>query len=136
VGDRVLQTRNNLRLGVVNGDVGLLTAIDAGVVTADYGDGRVVAYAPADLLDLEHAYAITVHKSQGGEWPGVVLLIAADHGPLLTRNLLYTGLTRAKRAAVIIGEAAAIARAVANTRDQERRTGLRALLTPEAGPPR
>ena len=129
VGDRVIQTRNNLRLGVVNGDVGLLAAIDAGVVRVDYGDGRLVDYAPADLLDLDHAYAITVHKCQGGEWPGVVLLVAGDHGPLLSRNLLYTGLTRAKRAAVIVGDEAAIARAVANTRAQERHTGLRALLT-------
>jgi len=128
-GDRVIQTRNNLRLGVVNGDVGLLAALDAGAVVVDFGDGRVVDYAPADLLDLDHAYAITVHKSQGGEWPGVVLLVAGDHGPLLSRNLLYTGLTRAKRAAVIVGDEAAIARAVANTRDQERRTGLRTLLT-------
>ena len=133
VGDRVIQTRNNARLGVVNGDVGLLAAIDAGAVVVDYGDGRVVAYAPADLLDLDHAYAITVHKAQGGEWPGVVLLIAGDHGPLLSRNLLYTGLTRARRAAVIVGDEAAIARAVANTRDRERRTGLRALLTLAGG---
>jgi exodeoxyribonuclease V alpha subunit len=133
VGDRVIQTRNNARLGVVNGDVGLLAAIDAGVVVVDYGDGRVVSYAPADLLDLDHAYAITVHKAQGGEWSGVVLLVAGDHGPLLSRNLLYTGLTRARRAAVIVGDEAAIARAVANTRDRERRTGLHALLTMAGG---
>jgi exodeoxyribonuclease V alpha subunit len=98
-------------------------------VTVDFGDGRVVAYAPTDLLDLDHAYCLTVHRAQGSEWPGVVLLVSSSHGPMLSRNLLYTALTRAKEAAVIVGDEAAIARAVAETRDHERQTGLAALLT-------
>ena len=94
----------------------------------DFGDGRQVDYAPVDLLDLEHAYCLTVHRAQGSEWPGVVVLVSSSFGPMLSRNLLYTALTRARRAAVLIGDEAAIARAVAETRDQERQTGLVALL--------
>jgi len=128
VGDRVIQTRNNYTLGVVNGDTGLLVAIAPGVVTVDFGDGRVVGYAAADLLDLDHAYCLTVHRAQGSEWPGVVLLVSSAYGRMLSRNPLYTALTRARRAAVIVGGAAAIARAVAETREHERRTGLAMLL--------
>jgi exodeoxyribonuclease V alpha subunit len=128
LGDRVIQTRNNYTLEVFNGDTGTIVGLDASGVRADFGDGRQVAYAPADLLDLEHAYCLTVHRAQGSEWPGVVVLVSSSFGPMLSRNLLYTALTRARRAAVIIGDEAAIARAVAETRDQERRTGLAALL--------
>ena len=99
----------------------------------DFGDGREVEYEPADLLDVEHAYCLTVHRSQGSEWPGVIVLVSSNSGPMLTRNLLYTALTRARRAAVLIGDEAAIARAVAETRDQERQTGLATLLRAQAG---
>ncbi len=133
LGDRVIQTRNNYNLGVFNGDGGEITAVAPDEVTVDFGDGRVVAYAPADLLDLDHAYCLTVHRSQGSEWPGVVLLVSSSHGPMLSRNLLYTALTRARRAAVIVGDRAAVARAVAEVRDRERVTGLAALLA--AGAP-
>ncbi|HTD78277.1 MAG TPA: ATP-binding domain-containing protein, partial [Chloroflexota bacterium] len=76
-------------------------------------------------------YCVTVHRAQGSEWPGVIVLIASSHGPMLTRNLLYTALTRARRAAVLIGDQAAIRRAVAETRDQARSTGLVTLLRAE-----
>ena len=92
-------------------------------MTVDYGDGRDVAYAAADLLDLDHAYCLTVHRAQGSEWPGVVLLASSSSGGMLTRNLLYTALTRARKAVVVIGDQEAIARAVAETRDTERLTG-------------
>jgi exodeoxyribonuclease V alpha subunit len=128
LGDRVIQTRNNYTLGVFNGDGGTIAALAADAVTVDFGDGRVVAYAPADLLDLDHAYCLTVHRAQGSEWPGVVLLVSSSHGPTLSRNLLYTALTRARRAAVIVGDEAAVARAVAEARDRERGTGLASLL--------
>jgi exodeoxyribonuclease V alpha subunit len=128
LGDRVIQTRNNYTLGVFNGDTGVIVGIEPDELTVDFGDGRQVAYAPADLLDLEHAYCLTVHRAQGSEWPGVVILASSSYGPMLSRNLLYTALTRARRAAVIIGDEAAIARAVAETRDQHRSTGLAALL--------
>ena len=128
VGDRVIQTRNNYQLGVFNGDGGILAEIGAEALTVDFGDGRRVDYAPSDQLDLDHAYCLTVHRSQGSEWPGVVVLASSSYGPMLTRNLLYTALTRARRAVVIVGDEAAITRAVAETRDQERSTGLAALL--------
>jgi exodeoxyribonuclease V alpha subunit len=127
-GDRVIQTRNNYSLGVFNGDTGTIAEIMDGEVRVDFGDGRLVAYDGADVLDLEHAYCLTVHRSQGSEWPGVVILASSSFGPMLTRNLLYTALTRARRAAVIVGDTAAIEGAIANTRDQERNTGLAALL--------
>ena len=66
-------------------------------MTVDFGDGRVVAYGAADLLDLDHAYGLTVHRAQGSEWPGVVVLASSSFGPMLSRNLLYTALTRARR---------------------------------------
>src|SRR6185436_7376015 len=78
--------------------------------------------------DLDHAYGLTVHRAQGSEWPGVVVLASSSFGPILSRNLLYTAITRARRAVVIVGDQAAIAQAVARTRDQERVTGLPVLL--------
>jgi exodeoxyribonuclease V alpha subunit len=131
-GDRVIQTRNHYGLGVFNGDTGTVTAVAPDEVVVDFGDGRVVPYTPADALDLEHAYCLTVHRAQGSEWAGVVLLASSAYGPMLSRNLLYTALTRARRAAVLVGDEAALVRAVAETRDLERCTGLAALLT--AGP--
>ncbi|HWE61041.1 MAG TPA: AAA family ATPase [Chloroflexota bacterium] len=128
VGDRVIQTRNNYNLGVFNGDSGVLTGIEPDALTVDYGDGRAVSYAAADLLDLDHAYCLTVHRAQGSEWPGVVVLASSAYGPMLTRNLLYTALTRARKAVVVIGDQEAIARAVAELRDTQRQTGLAWLL--------
>ncbi len=127
-GDRVIQTRNNYDLGVFNGDSGVLTRIKGEILTVDFGDGRLVEYAPFDAIDLDHAYCLTVHRAQGSEWPGVVLLVSSSFGPMLSRSLLYTGLTRARRAVVVIGDEQAIARAVHDTRDQQRQTGLPTLL--------
>ncbi len=128
LGDRLIQTRNNYRLEVFNGDTGTLIAIEPEQLRVDFGDGRVVTYGGADVLDLDHAYALTVHRSQGSEWLGVVVLVSSSFGPMLTRNLLYTALTRGRRAAVLIGDRAAIAQAIAETRDAERQTGLATLL--------
>jgi exodeoxyribonuclease V alpha subunit len=126
--DRVIQTRNNYALGVFNGDTGRVVEVEPQQVRIDFGDGRPVEYAPADLLDVDHAYCLTVHRAQGSEWQGVVVLISSSFGPMVSRNLVYTALTRARRAAVLIGDEAAIARAVADTRDQERYTALATLL--------
>lgn len=127
-GDRVIQTRNNYHLGVFNGDSGTLLGIDGETLAVDFGDGRIVEYGPADAPDLDHAYCLTVHRAQGSEWPGVVVLISSSYGQILTRNLLYTALTRARRAVVLVGDRAAIERAVADTRAGERTTGLAQLL--------
>jgi exodeoxyribonuclease V alpha subunit len=129
LGDRVIQTRNNYQLGVFNGETGRLVKLQQDELTVELDDGRQVAYAPADLLDLDHAYCLTVHRAQGSEWPGVIVLVSSSYGPMLSRNLLYTALTRARRVAVLIGDEAAISRAVAETRDLERSTGLQSLLT-------
>jgi exodeoxyribonuclease V alpha subunit len=132
LGDRVIQTRNNYTLEVFNGETGIVQALDPERVVIDFGDERFVEYSPIDLLDVDHAYCLTVHRSQGSEWPGVIVLVASNHGPMLTRNLLYTALTRARRAAVLIGDEAAIRKAVAETRDQLRTTGLVGLLRTKA----
>ena len=135
LGDRVIHTRNNYTLEVFNGDTGRIVGIDPDRVRVDFGEARQVEYAPGDLLDLEHAYCLTVHRAQGSEWPGVVVLVSSSFGPMLSRNLLYTALTRARRAAVLVGDEAAIARAVGETRDQARQTGLASLLAePPDGP--
>jgi hypothetical protein len=125
----VIQTHNNYYLSVFNGDTGTVVAIDdTPSLTVDFGDGRLVEYGAADVLDLDHAYGLTVHRSQGSEWPGVVVLASSSFGQILSRNLLYTALTRARRAVVVVGDEAAIGQAVARMRDQERVTGLPVLL--------
>jgi exodeoxyribonuclease V alpha subunit len=133
LGDRVIQTRNNYDLGVFNGDTGSLIALGDDGVDVDFGDERAVRYDSDALLDLDHAYCLTVHRAQGSEWPGVVVLASSQYGPMLTRNLLYTAITRARQAVVIVGDRQAIARAVADTRDAERCTGLAALLADDGG---
>jgi exodeoxyribonuclease V alpha subunit len=129
VGDRVIQTRNNYTLRVFNGDAGTVTEIQPEEVQVDFGEGRSVTYSAADLLDLDHAYCLTVHRAQGSEWPAVVILISSSMGSMLSRNLRYTALTRAKQAAVLVGDQAAIDRAIAEARDLQRSTGLATLLT-------
>jgi len=133
VGDRLIQIRNNYTLGVFNGDIGVLAAIEDQVLQVNFGEGRLVAYTSADLLDLDHAYCLTVHRAQGSEWPGVVLLASSTYGQMLSRNLLYTALTRAKRAVVVVGDLEAVTSAVAQTRDAMRSTGLLALLSKGKG---
>ena len=125
VGDRVMQTRNDPELDVANGDVG--TVVDVSV-----GDGSVrVAYPrgevthPRDRVrDLVPAWAITVHKSQGGEWPVVVLVLDPAHRTMLWRNLVYTAVTRASRALILVGRADALRTAAAQDRMSRRNTGL------------
>jgi exodeoxyribonuclease V alpha subunit len=126
--------RNNYDLGVFNGDTGTVVALSDDEAAVDFGDERSVLYDGDALLDVDHAYCLTVHRAQGSEWPGVVLLAASEYGPILTRNLLYTAITRARKAVVIVGDRRAIAAAVAETRDAERCTGLARLLADDTGP--
>jgi exodeoxyribonuclease V alpha subunit len=128
-GDRVIQTANDYRLQVFNGETGQVVSIDpAGGITVDYGD-RQVAYSAGDLYALDHAYALTVHRAQGSEWPAVVVVLTQADALLLSRPLLYTALTRAKRCAVLVGEAPAYERAAATAESTLRYSGLRGLLT-------
>ncbi|MFO7168299.1 MAG: ATP-dependent RecD-like DNA helicase [Chloroflexota bacterium] len=126
VGDRVLQLRNNYDLDVYNGDIGEVVAIDAEeqLLVVRYDGARDVAYDFGLLDELALAYAISVHKAQGAEYPCVVVPLLTQHYMLLQRNLLYTAVTRAKQLVVLVGDFRAVAMAVKNNRVARRYTGL------------
>ncbi len=125
VGDKVMQTRNNYNLDVFNGDLGLMEAVDASAQTALVRfEERTIRYAFSELDELSLAYACTVHKSQGSEYPVVVLVMHAQHHVMLQRNLLYTAVTRAKRQLVIVGQRRALRAALDNARGFQRHTRL------------
>ena len=128
-GDKVIQLVNNYQREVFNGDMGIVVEVDeeAGELSVDF-DSRVVAYEAADLDELSLAYAISIHKSQGSEYPAVVIPLAMQHYAMLERRLLYTAVTRAKRLVVLIGENRAMAMAVKNVLVQDRLTGLKERL--------
>jgi exodeoxyribonuclease V alpha subunit len=130
-GDRVLHTRNNYRLGVFNGECGGVRAVTRESVTVGYG-GRTVTYSGAALDELAHGFAISTHKGQGSEYPFVIIPLHESHGAMLSRELLYTALTRARQMAVVIGSRRALALAVSNTA-AGRRTGLGKMLGRQAG---
>jgi exodeoxyribonuclease V alpha subunit len=125
IGDRVIQQRNNYDLDVFNGDMGRIEAVDedAQSLTVVF-DGRPVIYGFDELDDLSLAYAITVHKSQGSEYPAVVIPLVSQHYMLLQRNVLYTGVTRAKKLVVLVGDPKALRRALHNTEVTRRHTRL------------
>ncbi len=129
VGDKVMQLRNNYDKEVFNGDIGCVIKIDDDekILLIDY-DGRHVVYGPAERHELQLAYAITVHKSQGSEFPCVLIPLHTSHYLLLQRNLLYTALTRGRKLVVVIGSRRAVAMAIANNRIQARHSGLRRRL--------
>jgi exodeoxyribonuclease V alpha subunit len=124
-GDKVMQVRNNYDLEVFNGDLGRVAAIEEAEqrVVVNF-DGRRVAYDPAALDELALAYACSIHKSQGSEYPCVVVPLHTQHYVMLQRNLLYTALTRARRLAVLVGEKRALRVAVGNARTRARHTRL------------
>jgi exodeoxyribonuclease V alpha subunit len=128
-GDKVIQTLNDYDKDVFNGDIGHVVRVDLeeGVVVISF-DGREVTYDVAELDEVALAYATTVHKSQGSEYPAVVIPLATQHYPMLVRNLLYTGVTRGKRLVVLIGQPRACALAVRNSRAMRRLTNLAARL--------
>ena len=142
-GDKVMQTRNNYSIeweirgnfgmpveqgtGIFNGDFGRIMEIDLGrkVMTVCFDDARMVEYQFSDLEDLDLAYAITVHKSQGSEYPAVILPLLSGPSGLFNRNLLYTAVTRARKCVVMLGSRGAVDRMIANTQRTHRYTGLR-----------
>ncbi len=125
VGDKVMQIRNNYDKDVYNGDIGCITALDPIMHTVTVAfDGRPVSYEFLEMDELIHAYAVSVHKSQGSEFPAVVLPILTTHYMMLQRNLLYTAVTRARRLVVLVGQPRAIALAINNNAVAERYTGL------------
>ncbi|MDD2456527.1 MAG: ATP-dependent RecD-like DNA helicase [Kiritimatiellae bacterium] len=128
-GDRVMQIRNNYDKEVFNGDIGFIKEVDeedrALIVLFD---GRPVRYAQSDLDELVLAYACSIHKSQGSEYPAVIVLMHTQHYKLLQRNLLYTAITRGKRLVIVVGSSRAVAIAIRSNQVRERRTTLKERL--------
>jgi exodeoxyribonuclease V alpha subunit len=129
-GDRVMQLRNDYGRSVFNGDMGLVERIDAeeGEVAVRLEDQRLLRYRAGDLSELTHCWASSVHKSQGNEFPAVVLVVTTLHALALNRTLLYTALTRARRLAVVVGQEKAFEMGVDNWRFTRRQTALGQLL--------
>jgi exodeoxyribonuclease V alpha subunit len=125
IGDRVMQIRNNYDKDVFNGDVGRIDLIEAENqrVVVDF-EGRRVEYDLAELDELVHAYACSIHKSQGSEYPAVVILVTTQHFKLLQRNLLYTGITRGRKLVCVVGSRKALWIAIRNNEIRLRRTAL------------
>ena len=127
--DKVMQIKNNYDKEVFNGDIGRITAVDVQERTLQVMfDGRVIDYDVSELDELVHAYATTIHKAQGSEYPIVVMPMLMTHFVMLQRNLLYTGITRAKRVLVLIGSKKALAYAVRNVTVSKRNTRLKERL--------
>ena len=141
-GDKVMQTKNNYQLeweikgkygipvdsglGVFNGDVGIIKNINSftETITVEFDDNREVDYTFKESEELEHAYAMTIHKSQGSEYPGVVMPILSGPEMLMTRNLLYTAVTRAKKCVTIVGDEKMFEKMICNDMERVRYTGL------------
>ena len=144
MGDRVMQVRNDYKLkwkrdgdtfeeegtGVFNGDLGSIQTIDPETreIRVLFDDGRIVSYDPGSELELELSYCISIHKSQGSEFPVVILPLLSAPAPLLSRNLLYTAITRAKERVICLGRAETIRRMVENGQVQKRYTALKTRL--------
>jgi exodeoxyribonuclease V alpha subunit len=128
IGDKVIQTRNNYDKNVFNGDTGIIKAIAADRSTITIEFDTSVEYTKGELSEIQHAYAISIHKSQGSEYPVVVIPLLKQHFLLLQRNLVYTGITRARQKVYIVGSLDAYAMAIRNNEQQVRMTHLRTRL--------
>ena len=124
IGDKVMQTRNNYAKEVFNGDIGEVAEISEGVISVRFGDGQIVEYEALETQDLTLAYCITIHKSQGSEFPAVVIPLTTQHYPMLKRKLIYTALTRARSFCVFVGTYKALYIAVHNSSEHKRRSHL------------
>ena len=135
-GDKVMQVEDDYDTEVYNGDLGVVSRIDmdAGELTFDF-DGRDVVYGFGELDELVLAYATTIHKSQGSEFPAVVIPLTTHHYTMLQRNLVYTGVTRGKRLVVLVGQRKALAIAVKGARARSRWSKVRGWLLERDGIP-
>ena len=133
VGDKVMQTKNDYTKGVFNGDIGFIREVSADGVKVRYSEELTADYEPNELMMLTLAYAMSVHKSQGSEYPVIVLPLVAAHHIMLQRNLLYTAVTRAKKKVVLLGSKAAVFTAVSNDRTRRRYTLLAERLAGAGG---
>jgi exodeoxyribonuclease V alpha subunit len=125
-GDKVMQLKNDYDKNVYNGDIGVILAIDpaeGGTLRVDF-EGRIASYERGELDQLQHAYAVSIHKSQGSEYPAVVIPLATQHFMMLQRSLLYTAVTRGKKLVVIVGSRRAVSLAVRNADAKRRHTWL------------
>lgn len=134
VRDRVMQVVNDYRKEVFNGDIGMVKGWQPATDDEDERivvsfDGREVAYTADEVTDLQLAYATTIHKAQGSEYKAVVIPVSTSNAVMLQRNLLYTGVTRAKKLLLLIGTKKALAMAVKNASAAKRRTGLKERLS-------
>ena len=136
-GDKVMQVKNNYDIywesitgdaygtGVFNGDLGIIKNIYDNEIEVIFDDEKIVKYENSVLEELEHAYAITIHKSQGSEFPVVIMPIVNGPPMLYTRNLLYTGVTRAKKFLIIVGKENILEYMISNNNTKSRNTGLK-----------
>ena len=132
-GDKVMQIRNNYDKNVFNGDIGYITAVDTNERTLSVTfDSRVVEYDITELDEIVLAYAVTIHKSQGSEFPVVVMPVTMKHYVMLQRNLIYTGITRAKKICVLVGTTKALAYAIGNNTVSKRNTKLKERLNQDS----
>ena len=129
-GDKVMQLTNNYEKWVFNGDVGVVVEIapTSGKLLVNFGGEENVEYVKDELEQLRHSYATTIHKSQGSEYPTVIIVLTNKHSLMLMRNLLYTGLTRAKKKAIIIGDEKALKFAIENVSNRSRNSALKEKL--------
>jgi len=130
-GDRVIHRRNNYDLNVFNGDIGKIISIDNENLTclvSFFPDNREIHYKKEDIMELDLAYAITIHKSQGSEFSTVIIPVLTQHFKMLHRNLIYTGLTRAKKLSVFVGTRKAMAMAIRQQDTSSRQTALQQLM--------
>lgn len=124
LGDKVMQNKNNYDKGVFNGDIGYIVDLEPGRMLVHFGEELEAEYESSEFSQLQLAYCMTVHKSQGSEYPVVVLPLVSAHYIMLQRNLLYTAVTRAKKLVILIGSKAALNTAVENDRTRKRYTLL------------
>ena len=122
--DKVMQTKNNYSKMVFNGDIGFITAVEADHITVQFSEDLQVDYEKNELVELQLAYAMSVHKSQGSEYPVIILPLTSGHYIMLQRNLLYTAVTRASKQVILLGTKAALNTAVTNDRTRTRYTLL------------
>jgi len=127
-GDKVLQLVNDLDNNVFNGDIGFIESIMGNKIIIDY-DGNKVTYEKKDLKNIKHAYAISIHKSQGSEFMHVIMPVSKSYYKMLYNKLIYTGVSRAKKSLTLVGDAVAFQRAVANNYSSSRKTSLKEQIT-------
>ena len=129
-GDKIMHTVNNYELEVFNGDIGYIQIIDviSGTAEIKFEGGRIVKYKKIDLMEIEHAFAISIHKSQGSEFDCVILPIMPTYNRMLERSLIYTGISRGKKLVIFVGQRKSLEKAVKTINSNKRQTSLKELL--------